>query len=410
MNTVRYISVVLAAILGLGAAMTGFAQTTAKGVPVKLVVGKDDKEVDLVGREKDVLFYRPRGGPEGASTTVKFQDITSAEFVIELDEEGLAKALMAENWPAAAVLLIPVATPLLPYLDIPENNGVGLAMQAGQCLIKSARNLVKAGGSTNLDRSTNVFLRAYQVLNAVGVAKWTPDAERAHLNAVQCLIAVGNLETAARDLEAARVPDAGDECYGLYWLTRAQFRYAKGQTRSAMDAVIKSIVFENKDIETFPDALLLSGRCYEDLLDFHRARDVYYEVARLFPTTGYADTAREKLKYLMDKGLTKDKETSPVEVVFFGLDEDVNAKVLALLNGEDEKAPTVEEPIDSAEENEPATKKTDADGAPEAPPPLAAPPPKAAPPAPAPRPDAAVKHDTQGTTHKTDHPKAGTQH
>jgi hypothetical protein len=40
----------------------------------------------------------------------------------------------------------------------------------------------------------------------------------------------------------------------------------------------------------------------------------------------------------MDKGVTKEKESSPVEAVFFGLDEDVNAKVQTLLNGKDEQA------------------------------------------------------------------------
>jgi hypothetical protein len=54
--------------------------------------------------------------------------------------------------------------------------------------------------------------------------------------------------------------------------------------------------------------------------------------------TSYAETARAKLKYLMDKGVTKDKETSPIEAVFFNLDEDINAKVQTLLGGKDEQA------------------------------------------------------------------------
>ena len=65
----------------------------------------------------------------------------------------------------------------------------------------------------------------------------------------------------------------------------------------------------------------------------YRARDVYYEVAKLFPDTEWAKSAREHLQFIMDKGLTKDKEKSDIEIVFFGLNEDVNAKATALLKG-----------------------------------------------------------------------------
>jgi TolA-binding protein len=347
MKTVRSMALILAASIALGVARPCIAQTAPaaparavaapKVVQAKLMFGKDEKEVDLVGREKKNLFYRPRGGPEGASMTAKLEDITEGEFVVELDGEAVSKALMNENWPAAAVLLTPVATPLLPYLDIPENNGLVIAMQAGQTLMKSARNMMVPGGAS-LKQATNVYLRAHQILKAVGIAEWTPDAEVARLNAVQCLIAIGDLKTAAKDLEATRTPESGDESFGLYWLAQAQLRYARGQLRPAMDAAVKSVVFDNKNIDTFPDALFMTGRCYEDFLEWYRARDVYYEIARLFPMTSYAETARAKLKYLMDKGVTKDKETSPIEAVFFNLDEDINAKVQTLLGGKDEQA------------------------------------------------------------------------
>jgi hypothetical protein len=49
----------------------------------------------------------------------------------------------------------------------------------------------------------------------------------------------------------------------------------------------------------------------------------------------------------MEKGLTKAKETSPIEAVFFGLDEDVNVRAEALLNGTEPKvAETTEADID----------------------------------------------------------------
>ncbi|MEI6148373.1 MAG: hypothetical protein WCS01_04695 [bacterium] len=355
----------------LGFPRSSVAQTSAvpPAVQAKLMFGKDEKEVDLVGRDKGMVFYRPRGGLEGASLSAKLAEITEGEFVFELDGDAVSKALMAEDWPAAAGLLTPVAIPLLPYLDIPQNNGVTIALQAGQSMMKSARKLMLAGG-VNMERGTNAYVRARQVLKAVGAAEWTPDGELARLNAIQCLIAIGDLKRAAKELEEARVPDQGDECFGLYWLAQAQLHYARGKTRSAMDAAVKSVVFDNKNIETFPEALFMTGRCYEDLLEWYRARDVYYEIARLFPATSHAAIAREKLKYLIEKKVTKEKEKSEIESVFFGLDEDVNAKVQTLLKSADTKAPepSDDEAIEDVSEVVKEGKKTEADGEPDAPP------------------------------------------
>lgn len=307
------------------------SQDKPAAVQANLKMDDTFKEVDLVGRNKETLFYRPRGGPEGASITVKIDAVADGEFALSYDGETVAKALMNERWAEAAVMLVPVVTPLLPYLDINDNNGVGLAMDAGLSLMKAARTM-PATNDASQARITAVYQRAYSILKAVSKASWSPDAELGALRAVQCLIALGDADKAVKELEAVRDPSPGDESYGLYWLAKSQIMYAKGKTKNAMDAAVKSVVFDNKNVETFPDALFMTGRCYEDLLEWYRARDVYYEIARLFPGIGHGATAREKLKYLMDKGFTKNKETSAIEAVFFGLDEDVNAKVRTLLD------------------------------------------------------------------------------
>jgi hypothetical protein len=99
-----------------------------------------------------------------------------------------------------------------------------------------------------------------------------------------------------------------------------------------MDAAVKSLCFENKDVDTFPDALLISARCYEEMQEWYRARDVYYEVGRLFPKTDWADAAVSRLDFIMKKELTKDKEKLPIENVFFRFHEDMNKLALELLD------------------------------------------------------------------------------
>lgn len=344
------ISLAVAAALLFHPAGVG-AQTTAPApdkappkpavVPAVLTIDKDLKEVDLVGRQDNAIFYRPRGGPEGASLTLKVDAITDGEFTLEYDKQTVARAMFGERWAELASLLLPVVTPLLPYLDINENNGVSLAMDASLALLKAAKTL-PGEDEANKARRIALYRRAYSMFKYIGKAAWSPDAELATLRAVECLTAVGDLRQAGEELEAARVPEAGDESYGLYWLVKAGIEYANKKTREAMNSAVKSVVFDNKNIETFPDALFLTARCYEDLLEWYRARDVYYEIARLFPGTGHAVTGREKLKNLLDKGLTKDKESSPIESVFFGLDEDVNERVRALLKSDDKPTEEVD--------------------------------------------------------------------
>ena len=44
----------------------------------------------------------------------------------------------------------------------------------------------------------------------------------------------------------------------------------------------------------------------------------------VFPKTEWATIAERRLKFILKKGFTKKEEKSPIQNVFFGLDEDVN--------------------------------------------------------------------------------------
>ena len=98
-----------------------------------------------------------------------------------------------------------------------------------------------------------------------------------------------------------------------------------------MDAALQSICFTNKDVTTFPDALLRSARGYEEQNEPYRARDVYYEVAKLFPRTDWSAAAIGRLKDIMNRGLTTAKETSATGNAFFKTSDDMNKLVAQLL-------------------------------------------------------------------------------
>lgn len=306
------------------------------------------REVELVSRQGKMLAYRDKGGPKEASLSIDLATVTSLEFDLAIDGEIYNRALLTRNWPVVATTLWPAISPLLPYLDITDNNAAGLAYIMGGAMIKVADGHRK---SKTPEKAPRLYAEAIKVLEALSGAEWFEDADSARLKAALCYIALTNYPQAEAQLKAAQSPELGDASWGLYWYVQACLDYARGKTQEAMNAVIRSLAFENKDIDIFPDALMLSAQLYEDLLEPYQARDVYYEVAKVFPDTEWAASAREHLKFIMDKGLTKGKEKSAVEVVFFGLNEDVNAKAMALLKGDD-RAPIIEDTDTSIEIDE----------------------------------------------------------
>ncbi|MEI8350790.1 MAG: hypothetical protein WCG36_00615 [bacterium] len=341
--------------------------------------GGESTQVAITSYDGVKLFYRDPAQPAGASISVAAASLERFAFDVTLDEEDFNRALMDQNWNRACVLAWPVISPLLPYLGIKNNNMVDLTMTLGNSLVKTANQMRSTKGGDE-EKANRITQRAYSVYAALGAAEWCPEAEAARLKAVLCLITLKNIKQADRDLKLLKTPENGDQTMGLYWYVLATMREANGNNREAMNAVVKSIAFENKDIEVFPDALMMSARLYEALLEPHRARDVYYEVVRLFPETDWARTAKTRLQSIMDQKLTQGKEILGIERTFFGLDEDVNAKAASLLKGTlDNDKPEAEGSMtDEVDTGKPDTEaKADEGEAPEAPPKMAAPPPAA---------------------------------
>lgn len=304
-----------------------------KNLPATLKMKTGEHSVIITGREGDNVFYTMKGSTAGR-ISANVHDIEAADFGIkEYDDTSLRKALRKQAWQEAANILLPVVDPALPYLDLKENNAVSLALDAGEYLMKAAA--VKSKGYLTKEAKElgrEQYLEACRTLKAVGRAEWFSGSESAQLRSILCLIFLGKTDLAEKELKEAREPDRWDAAYGLYWMAKAHLNFAATQFRSAINDIVQSLIFETKNIDTFPDAILLSARCYEEMLEWHRARDVYYEVAKLFSGTYWQDFAVNRLQYIMAEGLTKSGEVVEVENVFFGIDEDVNAKATLLLD------------------------------------------------------------------------------
>ena len=136
-----------------------------------------------------------------------------------------------------------------------------------------------------------------------------------------------NSEEAQKELEASRNPEPGDAAYGLYWLATAHLHLASGEYEQAVEDVIQSLAFETKDMDTFPEALLLTARCDEEMLGVVTGPGTYTMKWGVFLVGFYSRSfATNRLDYIMAQGLTKSGEVARIENVFFGSDEDLNVK------------------------------------------------------------------------------------
>jgi tetratricopeptide (TPR) repeat protein len=352
-------------------------------VQVRIWRDKESQVVTLVGRTEDAVMVAgsAAGVPSGK---LELSKIARAEFEFDFDRADVAKAVRANDWPGAVRVLTPVLKPALPYLALSENNAIDLVMELGTYMMRAANRTARAAldDPSKTALSQKQYEAAYEIFKECSRATWSSNSQRGILKGCRCLLALNKVKTAQFHVNQMAEPMPGDVAYGHYWLIRAELETRAGNYRDALDSVLKSVCFESKDVETFPDALLLSARCYEEMLEPYRARDVYYEVAKLFPRTDWATVAVERLKAILSKGLTKEKEKSAIENVFFKTGDDIN-KLAEQLFKDLEKPLVVDEEDAETPSSKPSAsaKASPPEESPSAPPPVPVAPPATPPPA-----------------------------
>lgn len=329
------------------------AQQIKENQPIKAILTVDNIKypVEIIGRSDKKILVRDKS----KEIQYNVKDIQSVSFKVDLDELKVQELVARKKWADAANLITKAYFPSFPYLDLYENDAAEYLLDAGSYMVKSAREdmLKSPPGSKLTPDIEKKFSNAYKIFKQVEKADWFPGSKTAQLKAVQCLIFLGNIDKASDRFEEIGEPEMGDISYGLYYMIYGTILYEQKKVKEALDAAIKSLAFDTKDLDSFPDALLLCGKCYEDILDPHRARDVYLETAQLFQKTEWGDEAFKKLKFIMNKGEVKKKETVDVEKVFFDSEEDVNARVEAFIKQKEEQD-KLEEERRKAEEEEAA--------------------------------------------------------
>ncbi len=315
-------------------------------IEARLTIGEHDAEVTIHGRNENGISIWVKGDPETARRRIAVANITETQFLLDIDFNALSKAEFAKNWAGAVRLLTPAISPTLPYLDLMENNATELALHLGTFMY---RNAERSGRRAKTEAKRQIvqkqYNKAYIVFRRVSSADWHRAGKIAALKRLLCLIRIGKPKTALHYYKSIEEPMPGEAAYGTYFLVAAELALQRQDYRAAMLAACRSLTLENKDIDTFPDALLIAAQCYEELQEWHRARDVYFEVAKIFPSTEWSEMARRRLAYIAQKELTTGKEKLPIQNVFFAWTEDMNERVAELLEGDEARPDSVDEDV-----------------------------------------------------------------
>lgn len=322
-----------------------------KPIPAILRAGKEKRKVYLVQRDGDTVRYKVKlDNP--AIVGVDVSKLTDIAVRLEYKRKTAFEAEQNGRYAEAISVLLPAVKPHLPYLDIPGHDAIDLAMRTGCTLFHGGMQLFEAGLDDERPERAERFLRAARNLFQVcSEAKWWDRAEDAQYRVLLCTVMLGEREEAAKTLETAVGPPTDVRGYGAFWLAKGFYSYAAENYDAAADAASQSLLFEHKDLSVFPYALLLSGACFDQMGMPYRARDVYFETARLFHRTPPGQVAIERLVEILASGRVDEEEQDKIANVFFADKEDLDKRIndfLELLG----KADEVEADEDDEEDKE----------------------------------------------------------
>lgn len=219
-----------------------------QGLPVVIVMKKGGaQEVVLVGRTDNGVRLQPKGAG-GGDYVVTFDQIDEVRFVLP---SGLNRAQDAWNqgqWDLVATILRPVVTPLVPYLDLPKNNGVTLARYLADALRRAGK-----------------FDEALAYYDRMRLQAAADDAAQAGIWTAHCHVMANRLDPAWKTVQSVKVPKGNDELQALAQYVRAQVRFAQKDYLATLDEVARGISFSRMESESYPEMLFLAAQCYEAL-------------------------------------------------------------------------------------------------------------------------------------------------
>ena len=189
--------------------------TASTPVKVRLSVEGRAQDGQLVGYTDAGVVLRSGSG--GRQTTIPVARIDRAFFDVTTPRAELNDALVAGDFGKAGVLMLPAVRPLLPFLHLPQNNGVGLVDDTAHYLLKSTG--FRLGGETSVLLSKAGVARAKSasaLFHGLGKASWSELVLVGQARTAEALLALGKREMADEVIAEMAEPFPGDRAMGSY--------------------------------------------------------------------------------------------------------------------------------------------------------------------------------------------------
>ncbi|MCK5805313.1 MAG: hypothetical protein KAI66_20960, partial [Lentisphaeria bacterium] len=105
------------------------APPAALQAELRLVKDKQRHKVSLIGRDSaGLVIYQLEGSSR--RSVLKPSAIRRAKMKFSYDKKTYRKAVKARDWSGAGLVIARGIRPILPFLDLKDNNGVGTTLRA----------------------------------------------------------------------------------------------------------------------------------------------------------------------------------------------------------------------------------------------------------------------------------------
>lgn len=113
-----------------------------------------------------------------------------------------------------------------------------------------------------------------------------------------CLVLADRLDEANPIIDSLKEPASKDRLFSLYKLLQGSREHSNGNYNQALDVLTRGFVRAQTSYDWVPEMLYLIGDCYARATDTVAARNVWTEIAILYPESPWAGRAESSLAEL----------------------------------------------------------------------------------------------------------------
>lgn len=201
----------------------------------------------LLGRRGDVVLARPSGAQAG-TVSFRINALRAVRFALPANREPYAAAVREGQWRKAAAWMKPWIAPLLPYLDLPDNNALAVAIQYADAL-----------------RSGGEFADALSVYERIRACATPALADRMALWSAYCELERKNWDEADARWQAVKPPPHHSDAFLLYHLIGGRLLLRQHRPTDALDHLAQGAALGELENDLYPENLFTLAGVYREV-------------------------------------------------------------------------------------------------------------------------------------------------